>query len=70
VDVESASGNRACFTCPTVGMGKARVLLLAHHSSDGTAITGRLLVAIEGYGPLVQKRIIVVKAGYKALVYK
>jgi hypothetical protein len=52
VDAVSASGNRACFTCPTVGMGKACVLLLAHHSSNGTAITGRLLVAIEGYGPL------------------
>jgi hypothetical protein len=56
----SASSNCACTSCPTVATGKARPSLLGHHSSDGTAAMGQFLIAIEGYGPLVQRRIVVV----------
>jgi hypothetical protein len=31
-----------------------------HHSSNGTAVAAHLPVATEGYGPLVQRRIVVV----------
>jgi hypothetical protein len=55
----SASSNRACATCSIVVMGKARPLLLGHHSSDGTVAASRLPFATEGYGPLLQRRIVV-----------
>jgi hypothetical protein len=55
-----ASSNRTCATCPTVAMGEVRPLLLGHHSSDGTAMVGHLPVATECYGPLLQRRIVVV----------
>jgi hypothetical protein len=45
---------------PPVATDEACPLLLEHHSSDGTAAAGRLTVATEGYGPLVQRRIVVV----------
>jgi hypothetical protein len=45
---------------PTVAMGEVRSLLLEHHSSDGTVAAGHLPVAIEGYGPLVHRHIVVV----------
>jgi hypothetical protein len=57
-----ASSNRACTMCPTVEMGEVCPLLLGHHSSDGTAAAGHFPVAIEGYGPFLQRRIIVVLA--------
>jgi hypothetical protein len=56
----SASSNHACATCPTVETGEARSLLLGRHSSDGTTAMGRLPVATEGYGPLLQRCIVVV----------
>jgi hypothetical protein len=31
------------------------------HSSDGTPVVGRLPVATDGYGPLLQRRIVVVR---------
>jgi hypothetical protein len=43
-----------------VAMGKARPLLLGHRNSDGTAAAGHLPIATEGYGPLLQRRIVVV----------
>jgi hypothetical protein len=55
-----ASSNRMCATCPTVVTGEECLLLLGHHSSDGTAAAGRLPVAIEGYRPLLQRHIVVV----------
>jgi hypothetical protein len=55
-----ASSNRACAMCPTVAMGEARPLLLGHHSSDETAAVDHLPVATEGYGPFLQRRIVVV----------
>jgi hypothetical protein len=57
-----ASSNRTCATCPTVAMGEVRPLLLGHHSSDGTAAAGHLPVATKGYGPLLQRRIVVVNS--------
>jgi hypothetical protein len=42
-------------------MKEACPLLLEQHSSDGTIAGSRLPVAIEGYGPLVQNRIVVVR---------
>jgi hypothetical protein len=41
-------------------MGEAHSSLLGHNSSDGTAAVSRLPIAIEGYEPLVQRRIVVV----------
>jgi hypothetical protein len=41
-------------------MGKLCPPLLGRHSSDGTATAGRLPVATESYGPLVQMPIVVV----------
>jgi hypothetical protein len=57
-----ASSNRVCGMCPTVATGEAHPLLLEHHSSDGTAAADRLHVDTEGYGPLVQRHIVVVPA--------
>jgi hypothetical protein len=54
-----ASSNRAGAMCPTVATDDTRPPLLGHHSSDGTAATDRLSVAIENYGPSVHMRIIV-----------
>jgi hypothetical protein len=45
---------------PTIATCKVRLLLLGHHSSDETAAASRLAIAVEGYGPLVHRRIIVV----------
>jgi uncharacterized protein (DUF2126 family) len=56
-----ASSNHACATCPTVATGEARPSLLGHHSSDRIATTSCLPVVIEGYGLLVQRRIVVVR---------
>jgi hypothetical protein len=55
-----ASSNRVCATCPIVATGEVRPLLLGHHSSDGTVAVGRLPIATEGYGPLLQRCIVVV----------
>jgi hypothetical protein len=55
-----ASSNRACAMYPTVAMGAAHALLLRHHSSDGIAMVGHLPIATEGYGQLLQRRIVVV----------
>jgi hypothetical protein len=55
-----ASSNHAYATCPIVATGEARLLLLGHHSSDRTAVAGRLPVATEGYRPLLQRRIVLV----------
>jgi hypothetical protein len=55
-----ASSNCACATCPTVATGEARPLVLGHHSSDRTAASDCLPVATEGYGQLLQRRIIVI----------
>jgi hypothetical protein len=54
------SSNHACATCPVVATGEAHPLLLGHHSSDGTAAAGHLPVSTGGYGPLLQKCIVVV----------
>jgi hypothetical protein len=59
VDVGTRS-NHVCATCPTVATGEARLLLLGHHSSDGIAAAGHLPIATEDYGPLLQRRIVVV----------
>jgi hypothetical protein len=45
-------------------MGEARLSLLEHHHSDGTAMAGHLPVPTEGYGPLVQRLIVVVLGVY------
>jgi hypothetical protein len=55
-----ASSNHACAMCPTVETGETRSLLLGRHSSDGTTAMGHLPVGIEGYGPLLQRCIVVV----------
>jgi hypothetical protein len=55
-----ASSNSVCATCPIVATGEARSLILRHHSSDRTVTVDRLPIAIEDYGPLVKRRIIVV----------
>jgi hypothetical protein len=57
-----ASNNCVCATCPIVVMGEACPSLLGHISSDGTAAVGHLPVAIEGYGSLVHKRTVVIRA--------
>jgi hypothetical protein len=49
-----------CATCPIVAMGKLCPPLLGRHSSDGTVTAGRLPIATESYGPLVQMPIVVV----------
>jgi hypothetical protein len=64
-----ASSNRTCATCPTVATGEARLLLLGHHSSDGIVAAGRLSIATEGYGPLLQRRIVVVKVNVSHLPF-
>jgi hypothetical protein len=56
-----ASSNRACATCPTVETDEVRPLLLGYHISDGTAAVGRLPVATKGYGPLLQRHIVVLQ---------
>jgi hypothetical protein len=56
----NASSNRACATCPIVATGESRPLLLGHHSTDGIVVVGHLPVATEGYGPLLQRHIVVV----------
>jgi hypothetical protein len=43
-------------------MSKADPSLLGYHSSNGTAAVGRLPISTEGYGPLVQRHIVVVLA--------
>jgi hypothetical protein len=53
-----ASSNCVCVTRPTVAMDQACLSLLGHHSNDGT-IASRLSIATEGYGPSVQRRIVV-----------
>jgi hypothetical protein len=60
-----ASSNRACATCLTVVIGKARPLLLGHHSSDRTTLTSHLPIGTEGYEPLIQKRIVVVAPSFE-----
>jgi hypothetical protein len=60
VAVVGTSSNYVCTTCSTVAMGKAHPSLLGHHNSNGTTIMSQLPVAIEGYGPLLQRRIVVV----------
>jgi hypothetical protein len=54
-----------CATCPKVAMGEARPTLLGHRSIKGIAAVGRLLVAIEGYIPLVQMHFVVVYEGLR-----
>jgi hypothetical protein len=44
-----ASNNRVCATCPAVTMDEVRLLLLGHHSSDGTAAVCHLPVATKAY---------------------
>jgi hypothetical protein len=56
-----ASSNHACATCHIVAMGEARLSLLGHHSSDGTAAAGHLPVATESYGLLLRRNILVVQ---------
>jgi hypothetical protein len=58
------SSNCACAMCPIVTTGKACLSLLGHHSSNGITATGRLSIATEGYRPLVQRRIIVLRDKY------
>jgi hypothetical protein len=71
-----ASSNRACATCVAtanglpmlsrrycgvpVETGEAHPSLLEHRSSDGIVAAGRLPIATEGYGSLIQRRIVVV----------
>jgi hypothetical protein len=62
VTIVGACSNFVCATCPAIATGEARPLLLEHHNSDGTTATGHLPVAIEGYGPLVHRCIVVVIA--------
>jgi hypothetical protein len=59
-----ASSNHVCATCPTIVMGEARSFLLGHHSSDETIAAGHLPIAIECYGPLLQRHIVVVIVWY------
>jgi hypothetical protein len=47
-----------------VATGKARPSLLGHHSSDEIVVVGYLPIATDGCGPLVQRRIVVVCAGF------
>jgi hypothetical protein len=58
------SRNRVYAMCPTVAVGEACLLLLEHHSSDGTTATGLLPVATESYRPLIQRHIVIVKSGF------
>jgi hypothetical protein len=46
-------------------MGKARPLLLGHHSSDRTTLMSHLTIGTEGYEPLIQKHIVVVAASFE-----
>jgi hypothetical protein len=55
-----ASSNRTCGTCPAVATGEARPLVLEHHCIDRAAVAGHLPIATEGYGLLLQRRIILV----------
>jgi hypothetical protein len=56
-----ASSNCACATCPIVATDEAHPLLLGQHHSDGTAAAGHLLVTTEGYRPLLQRCIVLVR---------